>query len=365
MGACWAATPCLAAPITTPPTNCASVASPYAYTQGAASKCFVTDPLVSVTPLPDGGMEYVYRQASGDLVSEPVPPAGENLASLSAAQLDEYGLPPRPTSAVALVDWDQAMSGEQFETPPAFLAEVPPAQLESPPAPANPASPAASCSGNVCTLYGTFAGWETSYYIGQPHTVMAHGSDEYKEPHLYGTSCPTPGLSTWTGIGNTGTIFGQDGTDSFSGGVQHTEFWETWDASGGSFHGTGYLSTVPVGDTVRANVNYSNGTVSGTVTNVTTGKVRGWSDSGLTGAAPDTADGIAEKVGGYDLANFGNSPGLTFLDSTGNGVALNNQPPWDGHPAPLNQFDIQSGSSVANSSTITGNGSFTIQQEHC
>ena len=51
-----------AAPIATPPANCASMGSPYDYTQQAASKCYATDPLIGVTALPDGGASYNYLQ---------------------------------------------------------------------------------------------------------------------------------------------------------------------------------------------------------------------------------------------------------------------------------------------------------------
>jgi hypothetical protein len=328
------------------------VGSPYAYTQQAASACFVTDPLVAKSALPDGGTQYTYRQASGNLVSEPIPPAGFDPVTASASQLAEYGLEPRPTSPSALSDWNEEMGRVWFAKPLPFLAEIPAAEQGSPP----PPPPLLSSPGIAAVSNpGIFAGYQTqSYYGTSPSYTSA--SDTFYEPHLYGTGCSNPGLSTWAGIGTTSGPFGQDGTDSFDGHPNHEAFWQVWNND--VEQSTAYLFSVPAGDLVRANVNYqADGGFSGTVTDVTTGKVRGWSMTLFLSTAPDAGEAIVENVGGFDLANFRT---LTFASSTANGTALNSLP-----PPGIGQFNIVNGTARATTNAISGNGSFTVTQNHC
>jgi len=329
IGMAASAQPSSAEPLQTPPSDCGLMTSPYDYTQQAASACYVTDPLVSVTTLPDGGTQYTYRQTSGLLASETVPPAGFDPANAPASELAEYGLPPRPASFVALVDWQNEVSKDWWPTPPAFLAELPAAQ-QSPPPPAGPG--------------GNFAGWAG-------HITANYGSstsDVYTEPHL-GSSCSNDGVAVWGGLGAGSEVFGQDGTQSDTGHGSHVGFWQVW--AGGTEEGTGVLQTVAAGDSMRANVNYPANEFTGTLTDVSTGKVEGWS-FGVFGSAPSQAEAVVEHQPGFSLTNFGTT---NFASSSGDGQPLNNLDPSKYTP----------GDGSMSTSSLGGGGSFSVHYVHC
>lgn len=63
----------------------------------------------------DDGTQYRYY----------VPPPGLNPLTATDAQLDEYGLPPRPTDITAAAAWQTEMSNYHPGPSPPFLAEVP------------------------------------------------------------------------------------------------------------------------------------------------------------------------------------------------------------------------------------------------
>ena len=53
-----------------------------------------------------------------------VPPPGFDPVNATAAQLEEYGLPARPSSLAALVEWQNEMSRAWWATPASFIAEL-------------------------------------------------------------------------------------------------------------------------------------------------------------------------------------------------------------------------------------------------
>jgi hypothetical protein len=110
------------------------------------------------------------------------------------------------------------------------------------------------------------------------------------------------------------------------------------------------MFTTAANHQIRANVNYGSGSFSGTVTDVSTGTVNGWSYGGFSGT-PNSAEAIVEQPQGYDMANFGSVP---FSYSQGNG-----QPIPNFGDAPLNN------SPNATVGGINGNGGFTVSYGHC
>ena len=159
------------------PATCSQMASPYDYTAQAASKCFTIQPLISVTPLPGGGSDYSYAATSGQTVSEPVPPTEFDALTATAAQLQEYALPPRPSSLEALAQWTSLMARATYAQPPRFLAAER-MQLSVPAPASTQASPAA--------VDGIFAGYQTQ--TGS----YTSGSVNYTEPSLGAVSCSDP-----------------------------------------------------------------------------------------------------------------------------------------------------------------------------
>lgn len=316
-------------PLSAAPSDCAAMASPYAYTQQAASKCYATDPQVGVSLLADGGLSYNYLQ-NGQIVSEPVPPADFDVLTASPAELERYGLPARPASGLALTEWQNDYRHARFATPPAFLAEVPSAAgISQPPPP----------------LYASarFAGYQAS-------GSFTTGSTRYTEPGLRPVSCGNPAVSTWSGIGSSTSSFGQDGTYSLPNSNHHA-FAQAWKANSGFYSYSVALFTAAARDSIRANVNYSSGTFSGTVTDVTTGVVNGWNSGGGYSGTPNSAEAILEQLQGYDMADFGNVP---FSYSQGNGTSLAAL----GASPDYNSPNTSTGG-------INGSGGFNVSWNHC
>ena len=75
--------------------------------------CVSTAKLVSTKDLADGGKIYTYS-LDGNLILEPVPPAGWDPLKASSDEIHQYGLPPRPSDPTALRDWSAKMSRLKF-----------------------------------------------------------------------------------------------------------------------------------------------------------------------------------------------------------------------------------------------------------
>jgi len=81
------------------------------------------------TPMSGGGTLYTYTSASdpGSSVEVPLPAAGFQPLTASAAQLAEYGFPPEPlTPGDAQSEWRQAMSDYRSRSVPDFSVTVDP-----------------------------------------------------------------------------------------------------------------------------------------------------------------------------------------------------------------------------------------------
>ena len=79
--------------------------------------CVSTAKLVSTKDLADGGKVYTYS-LDGNLIPEPVPPAGWDPLKASSDEIHQYGLPPRPSDPAALHDWSAKMSRLKFRGKP-------------------------------------------------------------------------------------------------------------------------------------------------------------------------------------------------------------------------------------------------------
>src|ERR1700729_155462 len=90
--------------------RCQSSFNADAYARAAVAACgYKTFGRTSVRALPGGGRAYGYDE-NGHTVDFLIPPAGFDAATATAAQLSEYGLPPRPRSAGGMAAWKRAMS---------------------------------------------------------------------------------------------------------------------------------------------------------------------------------------------------------------------------------------------------------------
>ncbi len=227
-----------------------------------------------------------------------------------------------------------------FTTPPPFLAEL-----------RSPASiPVPSPSG-VSPLYTSarFAGWATNSGVAN----FTKSSVLYTEPGLQPVSCDgntNPAVSIWSAIGVANGPGGQDGTLSLPNN-NHNSFWEVFpDINNLNNYYGAYMFRATAGDQIRANVNYSNGTFGGTVSDVSTGVVNGWSQGTFSGTLNFTEAYVEQPIG-RDMADFGSVP---FAYSQGNGQPISSFP----HVASQNSPNATVGG-------IDGNGGFTVTWHHC
>jgi hypothetical protein len=103
--------------------------NPYDGTAAQATACGLTVyPLIRTTALPDGGMSYVYQEASGTTTTENIPPKGFNALDATPSERALYGIPAEPPAgnSVAHAHWLMEVGGiKSFVQPPPFLYSVP------------------------------------------------------------------------------------------------------------------------------------------------------------------------------------------------------------------------------------------------
>ena len=105
--------------------SCDSSFNPYSYTQAQVQACgYATSPMLAAPNLAGGGSAVEYK-INGMTVTDLIPPPGFRPETASAAQLDEYGFPARPTKPAQLATWKTEMAGWKGTAPPtSFLAET-------------------------------------------------------------------------------------------------------------------------------------------------------------------------------------------------------------------------------------------------
>lgn len=161
-----------------------------------------------------GGGSVVEYSVHGRLGKNLIPPSGFRPESASAAQLDEYGFPPRPTDPTLLARRQDEMSGWTGAAPPTpFLAET-------------------HTQVTADTVnHPIWAGYAVTVEPGSI-SAFSHVEGWYYEP-TFGVSRCTPTTEvTWAGLGGyynpyNGGWLAQDGTAWNSNGADaHEAWWE-------------------------------------------------------------------------------------------------------------------------------------------
>jgi hypothetical protein len=323
--------------------DCNSSFDPYAYTQAAVSACgYRTFPLAAVNALPGGGSSYEYL-VNGAPVRFYVPPKGFNPSTATAAELNEYGFPSRPTEATTLSRWQTQMSAwKGAATPLPFLAE--------------------SHMSMDSVLNQSWSGYAVTGTVGN----YTHAEAWFIEPNYYSSRCSTNAETTWAGIGGyygtpNGDVLAQDGTIHGAPGFGNGQAW--WEIVPG-------LNAIPVN-------------LSGTYPYTFDASVRWLGDayrfymydyySGITVAfdyssssyTGDSAEAIAERpeINGSssNLSNFGT---LVFEQTEANGVYFNSYSP-NGLRHGIHMFNFSDNHDLADPSTISSYGYFTDTQHNC
>lgn len=320
------------------PLNCGSSFNPYAHSRAAVSACgYQTFPLAATHAMPGGGTSYDYI-VHGKRVRIYVPPAGFNPGTATDARLNEYGLPPRPSTTTASAQWRRQMHAWKGAARPlSFLAET-------------HAHAGTAYSGN----------WSGYMVLGNNGTYT-HGEAWYVEPTYYSSQCSTNAEVTWAGIGGWNyTTLGQDGTAHGVPGIaDHMAWWEIWPDTNmfgvNLFGHPGYwfdASTRWLGGAYRF---YMYDYYSGTTFALDV------SDGNYSG---NSAEAIAERPtinGSWSyLSNFGT---LYFEQSQANGYPIS-----DYSPSGVRYGDWMqdgNGSIMAEPSAIGSGGYFTDTQTLC
>jgi hypothetical protein len=163
---------------------CATAFNVYAAPASQLSRCGIsTYPRQATHALSDGGTQYDYS-VNGARMTYRIPPFGWRATTASAAQLQEYGLPPRPTNAAALKAWTKMMGNLHFVVPPAALASI---------------------QANVDVLYyddptNTYPDIDAAGYVARTGVNDVEGI--WYEPDAYTSRCdPSDAAVYWSGMG--------------------------------------------------------------------------------------------------------------------------------------------------------------------
>jgi hypothetical protein len=322
------------------PGDCNSSFDPYAYTQAAVNACgYTTFSRNAVNALAGGGSSYDYS-VNGSNVRFYVPPAGFDPSTATAAQLNEYAFPPRPTDPAALAQWQTEMSNwKGAASPPPFLTETH-AQADS-----------------VNMYY-----W-AGYALDGNSIVFTHAEAWYLEPTFGSSHCSSDAEVTWAGIGdysNSGAI-GQDGTAyNVAGMGNHQAWWEVYPDVG----------IMPVnlyghaGSLFDASTRRISGGYRFYMYDYATSTTQAF-DVSINDYDGSSAEAIAERPAAADgshtnLSNFGT---LTFSETQANGNGFNTFNP-DGVRHGVHMVKAN-GDDLADPSAMGSNGTFTVTQKNC
>jgi hypothetical protein len=194
-------TTAIAQPSSSPPPDCHGSFNPYAYTPAALATCGISSASASVSNLPGGGHLYAYSDANGVVEETAMPPAGFDPATATAAQLEEYQYPARPTDFTGLELWLKLVSIPR-QAPEPFVPVL---------TNGYEAVPSSNWSGYVGTS-GAFT----------------YAEGEYTEPSYNNSVCSGSVAVTWAGLGGYvgSSALAQDGTSHNTNLGNHQPWWE-------------------------------------------------------------------------------------------------------------------------------------------
>ena len=294
-----------------------------AFAEDETSSCS-NIPVSRVVPIEGGGLDYQFDTPDGEVVSSPIPPVAFDVLTATADELDQYGLPPRPTAVTELASWVASTTAMVVS----LLADVP--TLCWDPSEALLALPTdrvlfTTSAGPVNTTYiasSIWAGENVRPGAGVTYTDVA---GKFVQPSRL-ASCSGARESTWVGLGGSrarsdtsvgllqaGTAYGPTGAP---------KAWYEYigrDANGNMIGVTQQTITdltVHAGDQMSFRVQYAPAThrATFTATNVTTGvtRVRSLASAGRYYDGRDAewiVERPSEKVGNTltpaPLQNFG------------------------------------------------------------
>jgi hypothetical protein len=344
-------------------TDCPVSANPYAYSADQLESCGYTVYQATVSPLPGGGEQYSYSGQNGIFASTAMPPSGFDPTTASAAQLAEYGYPPRPAPPQSDATWTEMVSIPRSQPEP-FLAQ------------AGSANAGASFD---ATSYDN-KGW--SGFITNPDAGNMTVVDLfYTQPNYLTSNCGKSDAADWAGLGGgPGVVNGSDLVQTgtwFSSGLSGTlaprqPWWEDYTGTGsGGITAYPQGGTPSAGDSLIASVELDGtGYAYYSIYDDTSGQV--WTVTKLmqgNGPDPDTAEAVVERppldvdntLTYYSLSKFAQVDGQALA-----GTALNE---------PMSEFSYStitmtsngesSGTTLATPFGLNSEGVFNVDWDAC
>lgn len=322
----------------------------------------------SVEPLPGGGSAYNYS-INGTTVTFPVPPAGFNPLTASAAQLAEYGFQPQPpVDSPNYASWHEAMSN--YRTTP--VPDISTLNTQT--------SSLASQPGTGGTSGATYA---TSAWAGW----IAHASSnryvaaemDVTEPTV-STPCAGPdAMAQWVGLGGwgTSTTLAQTGVEvpttalglcssTSSGYCAWYEYLNSGNNVGPKIMGN---VTINAGDAMHFYIAYStsNGQINFYVADNTTGTqqsvlIKNVGSSYYDGHSADFIGAERPDISGTGLKKF-----TTINASNSYGETTGGS--WESissSPDPIKSDLVYSGDTLATTGSLNGSGTgFSVTWQQC
>ncbi len=236
----------------------------------------------TTTLLSGGGSATSYASSGGVTVEFPTPPAGFQPVYASAAELERYGFPPRPSDPETKAEWEgdmaayQGTEGSEQETCNTASESLPVASSVVEEGQEERES-GEEAGGTASQDYGSanWAGFAT--YEPQRTNDWVAVQGDFSQPSALSDSCSASQVVSWIGLGGYGTASLIQAGTGIDASNHYYAWWEYLGPfkSGINIHRVNSLAVHP-GDHLHVYVSYSraNAVANFYLANDTTGKAR-------------------------------------------------------------------------------------------
>jgi hypothetical protein len=146
----------------------------------------------SITAFADGGEKYVYSIDGIDNVF-PVPPSGFNPLTATAAQLEEYGFPPKPIDPTDLQNWTEIMKNYKETVTPGKISTT--------------TKSVTSNTQSIKSMSSNWSGYTSNEISGSNQWVAVQGTFIQPSENTSGQHHSSD-VDAWVGLGGVNTVRG-------------------------------------------------------------------------------------------------------------------------------------------------------------